>query len=198
MKKYILPLFIFSFSLTAFAQASVEAFVINSSPVHNWTSTGTTVIEIEDGATYEIPDDELFKTFAKNSFGGGVNLRYTKNDLAVGMEMSYVEYNPASELVRLIMLRVTPIVEYYFNTHTQFQPYVGGSFGLQQTRAYFNQELTNSPRISNTYVELGARAGLKYVINDKWAINTRAKYVITDLLPYFDFSVGVVFDFGDF
>ena len=161
MKKYIYTLLFILSGLFASAQVWTEAFVLYSAPMQDWAYS-------DDEKTRIVVDDQyadicnrcLFQTFANPSVGVGINLRYNaKNNYTVGMELSYVEYQPATDLLRLTMFRISPIVEYFFLPDRSIHPYVGGEVGITQPKAFFNGELISQSEISRTYMNIGVRGG---------------------------------------
>ena len=200
MKKTIYTLFLFAIGYVASAQVWTEAFVLYSAPMQDWAYSDDAVTRIIVDDNYaDVCNQCLFQTFANPSVGIGINMRYNaKNQYTVGMELSYVEYQPATDLLRLTMFRISPIVEYFFMPERSIHPYIGGEVGITQPKAFFNGQVISRSEISRTYMNIGARGGFVFDINEKLAVRLGAKYVYLRDLPYFDVSFGVAYKFGDF
>lgn len=200
MKKAIYTVLFLSSCLFTSAQIWTEAFVLYSTPVQDWAYSDDDITRIVIDDQYaDVQNKHFFQIFANPSVGVGVNLRYNaKNQYTVGMEISYVEYEPGTELLRLTMFRISPIVEYFFMPDKNIHPYVGAEVGITQPKAFYNGEILSSSRTSRTYMNAGLRGGFVFNIKPELAVRLGAKYVYLRDLPYFDVSLGIAYNFGDF
>jgi hypothetical protein len=200
MKKFIYTLLFLAFSSTTFSQVWIEGFAVYSIPVKAWMASGERYIEIDGYEPVTIPESDLFTTFADPGFGGGINLRYSKNRFAVGMEIAYNEYKPSTDLLRVNMFRLGPNVEYYFIPieKSKFHPYVGAEISLGSSKIHYNGDVIDEPKLAETHLGGGPRAGLVYSIGPKWVFRIGAKYIYMKKLPYFDITAGIAVNLGDF
>jgi hypothetical protein len=198
MKKLIYIFLFSSITFTAASQVWVEGFALHSSPMKDWMAQGNRVINIEGYDPITVANSDLFTTFADPQFGGGLNLRYIKNKLVIGLEIGYVEYKPATILANASMFRLGPIIEYHFFNSRKIHPYVGGEWGLQSSTITYNGEIINAPKLAETHMGVGPRAGFVYVFGPKWAFRAGAKYMYLKKLPYLDITAGIAFNIGDF
>ncbi len=199
MRKIIYTfLFLLTLAFTAASQVWVEGFTFHSTPMEDWMANGNRVINIEGFDPITVPNSDLFKTFADPQFGGGINLRYIKNKLVIGLEIGYVEYKPATVLANAKMFRLGPIIEYHFFSKGKLHPYVGGEWGLQSSTITYNGEIINAPKLAETHMGVGPRAGIVYLFSSKWAFRAGAKYMYLKKLPYLDITAGIAFNLGDF
>ena len=197
MKRYIYIIAFVLFSIMGHSQIWLEGFALYSSPMQDGASSSTRDIRIDDNI-YTLQNKCLFRTFAESSFGGGIHFRYVKNQLIVGMQIEYVEYQPATPLLRMTMFRLGPTVEYFFLPKGKIHPYVGGEVGIQQPKVFYNGEIINRGQLSATYIGVGARGGVAYDLSQKFAVRLGLKYVYLRDLPYLDVSLGIAYNFGDF
>lgn len=199
MKKLIYTSLILLTVQTLSAQMWVEAFGVYTSPLEAFTSKGTRVIDFNSGPV-KVVDQTFFKDFADPGYGIGINLRYRAHEKAfiVGMEMSYAEYGASTQYTQFTMFRIGPIGEYYFIKKSNFTPYVGGEIGLQQVRAIVLNNELDTDQLSDTYFAGGLRGGFIYTFHRQWAIRLGGKYMMTGTFPYFDISLGVAYNLGDF
>ena len=198
MKKFIYIFFFLTITFTVSSQVCIEGFILYSIPMTDWMSSGNKVIAIEGYDPVTIPESDLFTTLANPQFGGGINLRYVKEKLVIGMEISYVEYKPATNLLRASMFRLGPIIEYHFFSGGKFHPYLGGEWGLQQSIVFYNGDIIDAPKLAETHVGVGPRAGIVYLFNPKWALRVGVKYIYLNKLPYLDITAGIALNIGDF
>lgn len=200
MKKALYTLLFITFGLWVNAQVWTEAFVLYSLPMQDWAyGDGDVTQIIIDGQTAEVCNQCFFQTMADPTAGIGINMRYNaQNRYTVGMELSYVEYKPATDFLRITMFRISPIVEYFFLPDAQIHPYVGGEVGITQPKVFFNGEVIRKSEISRTYMNVGLRGGLVFNIHEKVAARLGVKYVYLRDLPYVDISFGIGYNFGDF
>ncbi len=204
MKKalFVICCSLFFINSNAYSQIWVEVFGVQSFPSKDIFGSGVITVAQEAAVTNlnatEIKESELFKTLADPSFGIGFNCRYAKSKKVLGIELSYVKYKKASNLLDIRTFRIGPFLEYYFRTDKKLLPYVGGEFSLQQSRVSFNRNIVDQIRISDTNVGVGPRLGLVYNFNNKWSTRLGTKYVFTKDLPYYDVMLGVAFNLGDF
>ncbi len=200
MKKAIYTMLFVASGFFATAQIWTEAFVLYSAPLQDWAYSDEDVTRfVVDDQFADVCNQCLFQTFANPSVGVGINMRYhATNQYTVGMELSYVEYQPGTELLRITMFRISPIVEYFFMPDRAIHPYVGGEVGITQPKAFWNGQLVSRSEVSRTYMNIGLRGGFVFDINDRIAVRLGAKYVYLRDLPYFDVSFGVAYNFGDF
>ena len=200
LKKFVLKvtlIIILIFPISAHAQFWVEAFGLYSFPQNDPFASGTTSIVIDD-ETYVLDNQTLFTTFSEPSFGIGINARYAKKQLVVGMELSYVEYNPKTILLRTTMFRIGPTVEYFFLPGSKLMPYIGGEIGIQQSKVFFNGEVLNQGQLSEFDLGIGARAGAAFLITQKVSIRLGGKLLYRTNSPYLDLTLGVSYNLGDF
>lgn len=200
MKKALYTLLFITSGLFATAQIWTEAFVLYSQPMQDWAYNDADVTQIIlDGQTAEVNNQCFFTTMANPTAGIGINMRYiAQNQYTVGMELSYVEYQAATDFLRITMFRISPIVEYFFLPDAQIHPYVGGEVGITQPKVFFNGEVIRKSEISRTYMNIGLRGGFVFNIHEKLAARLGLKYVYLRDLPYVDISFGIAYNFGDF
>ena len=198
MKKYIYIFLFLTVSLSASSQIWIEGFTLYSVPMKAWMTSGTRVTEIEGGETQVVPESDLFMQYADPQFGGGGNIRYAAKSLVVGIQASFVGYKATTEYVSAKMFRLGPSVEYYFNTKGKFQPYVGGEVGLQASRIKYNRDYIDDPKLAETHIGIGPRAGFAIDFNSKYAFRLGASYVYLKKLPYLDITAGIAINIGDF
>lgn len=200
MKKVLIIITVLTMSTTLSAQIWVEGMAVYSIPTKAFMSSGGRTLYLDGLDPIELDNQDLFITYAKPSFGGGANLRYVygSSQWVVGIEMSYVEYQPETDLARLTMFRIGPTLEYYFLAEKVFQPYLGAEVGLLQAKAFFNGEVVNEGQISDTYFGYGLRGGFVFDFSSRWAFRLGAKYVYSKKLPFVDITAGIALNLGDF
>ena len=198
MKKIIYIFFLLVLTYSASSQVWIEGFTFHSSPMKDWMATGSRVINIEGHDPVTIPESDIFQTFADPQFGAGANFRYVKNKLVIGLEISYVGYKTSTLVEAGKMFRLGPIIEYHFFSESKFHPYVGGEWGLQTSKVKYNGDIVDAPKLAETHVGIGPRAGIVYTFSPNWAFRLGAKYVYLQKLPYLDITAGIAFNIGDF
>lgn len=128
-------------------------------------------------------------------------LRYAKNNLSVGLDISYVEYKSGTPLLRLSSFHMSTSVEYYWN-FGNWHTYAGGELGMFAFSAQFietdeGDQLAQD--LTNTRFGMGPRAGVVYTFGDSpWGVRLGGRYVFNIDFPFAEATLGIEYNLGDF
>lgn len=203
MNKYFLALvFGILFTSTMSAQFYVGGYTKYSIPSNSIAASDNLVELVDfDGNTFYVKEKDLFTALAKPQWGGGIGLRYSKDNLSVGLDLSYVEYKSGTPLLRLSSFQIATTVDYYWE-FGNFHPYVGGELGMFSFSAQFIKTEEGSQLaqdLTKTRFGMGPRAGVSYNIGDSpWGIRLGGRYVFNVDFPFAEATIGVEYNLGDF
>jgi opacity protein-like surface antigen len=202
MKKYIVLVIGVLFATSVNAQFFVEGYAKYSIPSNSIAASDDLVELVDfDGNSFFVKEKDLFTALADPQWGGGVALRYAKNNLSVGLDLSYVEYKSGTPLLRISSFQIATTADYYWDLGG-FHPYVGGELGMFSFSAQFVQTEEGdqlAQDLTKTRFGVGPRAGFVYNLGDTpWGIRLGGRYVFNIDFPFAEATIGVEYNLGDF
>jgi len=184
------------------AQFFIEGYAKYSIPSNSIAASDNLVELVDfDGNPFFVKEKDLFTALADPQWGGGVALRYSKNNLSVGLDLSYVEYKSGTPLLRLSSFQIATSADYYWNLGN-FHPYVGAELGMFSFSAQFIQTDDGADLaqdLTKTRFGMGPRLGLAYSIGDTpWGVRFGSRYVFNLDFPFVETTIGIEYDLGEF
>lgn len=148
----------------------------------NWLLGGSTILSFNSVNTKVEVDQQEIQDVSNSIFTfGGEGGYFVSNNLMVGLNLLYLNQSDNDSPLGSTSFSVAPGIQYYFDTGSEFKPYLGARVGYQtETESNFQFADDDFDFIIRdfTYSGLtyGLRAGVAYFINSSLSVDFRMDY----------------------